>query len=70
MKLLRILILKGMIENVRIFARHFSSKANRISDLLSRNKLTQFRLEYGERFEQQKTTVPAQLWPIQKLWID
>ena len=69
MALLRILILKGMVENVRIFARHVRGKSNTICDMLSRNKIAQFRQLYGHDFEVEKTSVPQQLWPISKLWI-
>ena len=39
MQLLRIIILKGMIENVHIFARYVRSIDNKYADWLSRNKI-------------------------------
>ena len=67
MKLLRLLILKGMVVNVRIFARYVSSKNNYYPDLLSRGKIQTFK-DSG-LFEVQPTEVPKELWPIDKLWI-
>ena len=42
MVLIRMIVLKGSIENVRIFARHVKGVNNGFADSLSRNKLGQF----------------------------
>ena len=70
MALLRILILKGMTENIRIFARHLPRKLNKFSDYLSRGMLLRFKKEGKGSFEEYPTEIPESLWPIDKLWIN
>ena len=67
MVLIRWLVLKGMKENVRIFARYIRSSDNTASDLLSRLKIEQF-LKLKTTWDAAPTPVPQELWPIQKLW--
>ena len=43
MVLIHILVLESMVNNVRIYARHLSSGANLLADLLSRMKIQQFK---------------------------
>ena len=43
MVLIRLLVLKGLTENVRIFAGHISGKSNYFSDSLSRMKIQLFK---------------------------
>ena len=71
MVLIRIIILKGLIENVRIFARHVPGVLNGLADSLSRNKFSEFRRlckKSNREFEEVKTPIPENIWPIQKLW--
>ena len=42
MVLIRILVFKGLIENVRIFARHVEGVKNKFADSLSRDKISYF----------------------------
>ena len=42
MVLIRIIVLKGLVENVRIFARHVPGEMNGLADSLSRHKLSVF----------------------------
>ena len=70
MALLRIPILKGMTENVRIFACHLPRKLNKFSDFLSRGKLQSFKVKSKGYFEEEPTEIPRELWPIDKLWIN
>ena len=72
MVLIRLLVLKGLIENVRIFAAHLSSKANCFSDALSRLKLDLFwRLshEKNKKFNPQPNVMPPEIWPMEKIWL-
>ena len=69
MILLRVLILKRMTENVRIFARHISGKNNKFSDWLSRGLIDKFRNESNGRFEEQPTEIPKEIWPMSKIWV-
>ena len=68
MVLIRILVLKSMIENVRIFAKFVPSKSNTAADLLSRLKIEKFKkLKIWEEYPME---IPEQIWPIQKLWVN
>ena len=69
MILLKILILKGMTENIRIFAKHLRSQENKYADWLSRNRIELFKSRAGHLFDQDKTIVQKQIWPINKLWV-
>ena len=42
MKLLRLLVLKGLIHNRRVFVRYVNTKANCLADVLSRFDLPRF----------------------------
>ena len=71
MVLIRILVLKGMIENVRIFARHIEGKNNVLSDHLSRNRIYSFHkecLDQDRVMDKHPTQVPEAIWPISKIW--
>ena len=73
MVLIRLLVLKGLVENVRIFASHIDGKSNFYSDSLSRLQLDRFRklsIQHNRNFEQFPTDMPEELWPMQKLWLD
>ena len=68
MVLIRIIVLQGLLHNVRITAKHIAGKANIISDLLSRQKYLEFRKITGTRYNGSMTQPPAALWPISKVW--
>ena len=69
MVLLRIMILEGLIQNVRVYARHVGTKANGKADALSRMDLHRFwRLENGQMSDH-PTKIPAAIWPISKIWL-
>ena len=71
MVLIRILVLKGLIENVRIFARHIEGAKNVLADNLSRNRLDLFTknsLRKGKVMTSTPTVTPHEIWPIQKIW--
>ena len=65
--LLRKCILHCMKLNVRVFAWYVKSAENTRSDLLSRNKIEQFK----RHLKHKPTTemVPENLWPLDKLWL-
>ena len=71
MVLIRMIVLKGLIENIRIFARHVKGVNNGLADSLSRGKFNQFKKLCRE---EQRTTnlvttpVPEAIWPITKIW--
>ena len=73
MKLIRIITLYSLIHNVKIIARHVIGINNELADFLSRDKMDSFwslaksrNLEFNEFL----TLLPADLWPIEKLWFD
>ena len=71
MVLVRIIVLKGLLENVRIFARHVKGVKNDLADSLSRDKIPNF-LELchkrGKQVCENPVPVPAAIWPISKIW--
>ena len=71
MVLIRFIVLKGLMENVMIFARHVKGTKNDLADGLSRDKILLFnRLckEKGKVMEQDPTHIPESLWPMEKIW--
>ena len=69
MSLIRVVLLHCLIANVRIYAKYIPSKLNVRSDLLSRLKLDRFKREFPY-MEENATEIPAQLWPMEKIWTD
>ena len=72
MVLVRKIVLKGLMENVRIYARHVEGVKNTLADSLSRNKIKYFKelcLVAGKTIEQNPVEVPTEIWPIQDIWI-
>ena len=71
MVLIRILVLKGLTENVRIFSKHLTSSQNIFADLLSRDRVDEcIRLRRKQKviMERQATPVPDTIWPVEKIW--
>ena len=66
--LLRIFVLKCLKENVKVSAQYVSSKNNSLTDSLSRLDFEQFR-HLGPNMEKKPTTPPAQIWPVEQIWI-
>ena len=71
MVLIRLIVLKGLIENVRIFARHVEGKKNSYADSLSRDNLKGFHQlskKNNRTFNKLPTHVPEALLPMDRLW--
>ena len=68
MILIRILVLHCLTLNVRVYAKHLSSRANRDADLLSRIKIGRFKLLNPGKYDETPTPVPVAIWPMQKVW--
>ena len=69
MVLIRLITLKGMIHNVRIFAKHVSTKDNGKADALSRLDFKRFwSLDPG--MDEKCTEIPRHLWPLDKIWVN
>ena len=69
MVLIRILVLKSMIENVRVFAQYVKSSDNIYADALSRDRISYFKRIGKNKFENLETEVPSEIWPPEKIWI-
>ena len=71
MVLIRIIALKGLMENVRIFAKHVKGVANGLADSLSRNKIKNFLdlcKKEGREISSSATQLSEVIWPIEKIW--
>ena len=73
MILIRMMVLKCLKENVRVFAEYVESETNVFADHLSRDRMTDFWSEadkQGIQFKQEKTEIPEEMWPMEKVWKD
>ena len=71
MVLIRIIVLKGLMDNVRIFAKHVKGISNGLADSLSRNKIDSFHQmckKEGRILNEVNEAVPSPIWPIEKIW--
>ena len=72
MFLIRLITLKGLKENVRIFAKHVGTKKNGMADALSRMQLDRFWELVNKQkraMNDQPEELPQMIWPIDKIWI-
>ena len=69
MILLRFIVLEGLVQNVRIFAKHVNTKANGKADALSRMKFNRFWRISGDHMNAFPTAIPDKIWPISKIWL-
>ena len=72
MVLIRLLVLQGLILNIRIYARHVKGSLNFLSDSLSRLQFNRFKClqdEHNKYFKLDPEPFPSDLWPMQKLWL-
>ena len=73
MKLIRMLVLRCLDLNLRIFVKHVSSKDNYLADSLSRIRLDHFWKKVREdeiRMNLVPDPLPEELWPVTKIWVD
>ena len=69
MRLIRILTLKSLEFNTRIFADHIRSADNKIVDALSRRQMVKFnRLAFKHNLLASPDPLPSEVWPIEKLF--
>ena len=71
MVLIRIILLKGHLENVRVFGRHVPGALNGLAHSLSIEKFDEFKrlcVKEGRTIDELSTPVPLQSWPMEKLW--
>ena len=69
MVLIRLIVLQGLLHNVRITAKHVAGKRNVWADLISRQKVGKFLSLAAGRVNTMPIPIPAKLWPMQDLWL-
>ena len=71
MVLIRLIVLKGLNENVRIFAKHVSGVSNGLADSLCRNRIEYFHQlceVKGRKMKSEPVEVPQEIWPVETIW--
>ena len=71
MVLIRMIVLKGLIENVRVFARHVEGVKNTLADSLSRDKVEHFKelcAARGKTINDIPDELPEVMWPMERIW--
>ena len=72
MVLMRILVLQGLIHNVKICAKHVVGVTNIYADNLSRlnyRKFRQLARKNNKQFNKKCTPMPETIWPLHKIWL-
>ena len=72
MVLIRLLVLEGLINNIRIFAQHVSGQLNYFSDSLLRLQFDRFcklQEKHGKIFRENPEQMPEKIWPMSKIWL-
>ena len=65
MMLIRLVIVESLVQNVRIFAKHVSTKDNGKADALSRLDFGRFwKLAAGDKMNEEPTKIPDAVWPL------
>ena len=59
-----------LVHNIRIYAKHVSTKKNGPADSLSRLRIWKFMRLMKHRVDDAPTKIPKQIWPIEKIWMD
>ena len=68
MHLLRLLVLNNLINNRRVFAKYINTKANYLSDSLSRMQFSRFWRLAPEGMNPQPSKISPLVWPPSKVW--
>ena len=70
MVLLRLIVLEGLLHNVRISARYVKTKNNGKADALSRLDFKRFhKLTENQNMNRDPSNIPEMIWPIEKIWL-
>ena len=69
MYLLRMITLKNLLQNRRIFAEHIFGFKNICADALSRSQIDTFIDNAPEGVDETSTPIPEELWPVTKIWL-
>ena len=71
MVLIRLIVLQCLQDNVRIYAKYVRSADNYIADILSRNKMSLFKiLAANKGMDDQPQHLPAAIWPMEKIYLN
>ena len=70
MKLIRLLALNNLRINRRVTVEYVKSAENVLADSLSRGEYDRFWKHAPEGTNRYPDSLPSQLWPIDKLWVD
>ena len=68
MYLLRMLVLRSLLYNMRIFTKHIYGHLNVLADDLSRLRIDSFRKSAPPEMALHADPIPEELWPIDKVW--
>ena len=68
MKLIRIIVLESLIQNVRIYAKFIDTKSNAIADSLSRLQFDRFMQLTNGKMNTSPETLPKEFEPMSKVW--
>ena len=72
MVLIRLIVLKCLLHNVRLTAAHVQGVLNKSADLLSRLKYKEFKRyskQQGKNFNNHPDELPPELWPMSNVWV-
>ena len=72
MVLIRIIVLQGLLHNVKITAKHVPGTSNTYADYLSRLKYKEFRQlarKNNKKFSKLCTPMPSVIWPLESIWL-
>ena len=69
MRLIRLLTLRSLELNTRVFVKHVKTQDNGIADSLSWNQMARFRkLTKDLDMKDMPDQLPHEIWPIGKIW--
>ena len=68
LKLVRLIVMEGLVNNTRVFANYINTKQNDLADALSRRQFGRFRRLAKGRFNEPRTPIPSVLWPVSRIW--
>ena len=69
MVLVRLLVAESILRNVRVYARHVRTKDNGKADALSRFNLKRFWKLAGGTMNENPSSIPEDIWPMEKIWM-
>ena len=68
MVLIRFIVLEGLVNNTRIYARYVNTKDNGKAAAISRLQWKRFR-QLGPLMDDKPKEIPKILWPMKNIWL-